>query len=199
MQLSRVRCLDCEHEQAAHVIGLELASCQFRYCNCPHFRNYVPSPIANPERWVELCRACGHVRYRHRDDKGACTKEHDGVEGTYACMCDQFVPCTVGDYTGNKMKMEAKPQPRYDLFESGPMRRVALRWGVGAYKDKPDGEAGYKTRSNVHNELIHIQQHLNHLLVEEGLPPRAPGDRTVDDLAAIACRALQAMWLEDDK
>ena len=189
MQLSRVRCLDCEHEQAAHVIGLELASCQFRYCNCPHFRNYVPSPIANPERWVDLCRACGHVRYRHRDDKGACTKEHDGVEGTYACMCDQFVPCTVGDYTGNKMKMEAKPQPRYDLFESGPVRRVAERWGFGSYKDTSAGP-GYKLTSSVANELDHINEHWRKAHC---------GDTSEDHLAAIACRAMQAMWLEDDK
>lgn len=83
-----------------------------------------------------------------------------------------------------------KAQPRYDLFEPGPVRRVAERWGFGSYKDGPDGEVGYKTKSGIVNEQQHIHKHLS---------AYRAGDKSEDHLAAIACRAMQAMWLEDKK
>ena len=142
---------------------------------CPPPAEYSPSfAEAKPETWLDLCQNCGHVRHRHYCDTGICLEKHDYPD---RCVCGRFVP----------LPSKEPPGPRYDLFETGPMRRHAERLGLGAVKY---GDNDWKKTQTVRDQINHVRDHLAIIMA---------GGAANDDWAAIACRAHFAMWLEDNK
>jgi hypothetical protein len=83
-----------------------------------------------------------------------------------------------------------KIEARYDLIPEGPLRRLALRYGLGA---KNYGDNNWKKGLPFSDVYNHIIDHLNHVkaAIESGV------DLTDDELAGAAWGTFALMFFQD--
>ena len=77
---------------------------------------------------------------------------------------------------------------RYDLIPAGPLKRVAVVYGLGAEQHGPDNwKLGMPKAECVNRAIRHIYEHLN------------GEDQTEDKLAKAVWNLLAAMYFEEEQ
>lgn len=84
------------------------------------------------------------------------------------------------------MREDKTGKPDFTLIPYGPLRRIALRFGMGAKKySRWNWQQAQETQTYKESLLRHAHQYVN-------------GDTDEDHLSAIAVNSMILMWLEDN-
>lgn len=84
------------------------------------------------------------------------------------------------------LREDKEGKPDFTLIPYGPLKRIALRFGIGARKySKFNWQEAPDTQTYKESLLRHTLQYIN-------------GDTDEDHLSAIAVNSMILMWLEDN-